>query len=113
MTSFAHMATVTASTKRIPAISSGKRGTPVTNIASLKCTPLDPIGTQPGAEVTRNPTLGTPGNVLETFVDATVDIVAGDRLVVGTREYPVRVVEDWTWLGGTYRRVVVDNLKTV
>jgi hypothetical protein len=35
--------TVTASTKRNPAVSGGKIGTAVTQVASLKCTPLDPV----------------------------------------------------------------------
>lgn len=40
---FNRWATVRASTKRSPDISSGKRGSPTTNISSLKCTPLTPV----------------------------------------------------------------------
>ena len=44
--SFARMASVTASTKRLPAVSGAKRGEPAENVASLKCTPLDPVQDQ-------------------------------------------------------------------
>jgi hypothetical protein len=38
--------TVTASTKRAPVISGGKRGAPATKVVSLTCTPLDPLETE-------------------------------------------------------------------
>lgn len=63
--SFARMATVTASTRRAPAISGGKRGDPVTNIASLNCLPLTPIS----ADVQRRLVLETPYQALQTMVE--------------------------------------------
>ena len=39
-----HMTTLTGSTKRNPTVSGGKRGVPVTQIATLACTPLWPVG---------------------------------------------------------------------
>jgi hypothetical protein len=104
------MAVVTASTKRNPAISGGKRGTPATHIASLTCTPLDPID----AEVRQRLMLDSPNIILETFVenaDGTVDIVVGDILVVSTTEYPIKVCEDWTWRGTTFRHLLVEKVK--
>lgn len=63
--SFPILATVTASTKRPPAVTSGKRGDAVTQIASLKCTPLDTVS----SDVALRAGLDTPHNVLQTFCD--------------------------------------------
>jgi hypothetical protein len=105
--SFAHLAAVTASTKRSPNVSGGKRGTPTTNVSSLSCTPLDPVD----AEVRQRLALESPNIILETFVDNAVDVVVGDILVVGSMEYPIKAVEDWTWRGTTYRHLFLEKLK--
>jgi hypothetical protein len=107
--SFSRLAVVTASTKRSPTISGGKRGDPVTNVASLTCTPLDPVD----AEVRQRLMLDSPNIILETFVQASVDIQVGDTLVVGSTEYPIKALEDWYWPPDqtTYRHVFVEKLK--
>lgn len=64
---FKRMTTVTASTKRAPAISGGLRGDPATNIVSLKCTPLDPLS----ADVQKRVMIQTVYQALQTFVDGT------------------------------------------
>lgn len=108
--SFARMAVVTASTKRPPTLSGGKRGKPTTQEASFACTPLDPID----PEVRQRLMLESPNVILETFVenaDGSLDIQAGDILVVGSTEYPIKSCEDWTWRGTTYRHLYVEKLK--
>ncbi len=62
----ARLATVTGSTKRPPAISGGKRGAPVLLLASIQCTPLDPVD----PEVRQRLALETPHELLETFVNS-------------------------------------------
>jgi hypothetical protein len=106
MSSFARLATVTASTKRAT-MTSGKRGAPTTNVATLACTPLDPVD----PEIRQRLVLDTPGELLQTFVDNAVDIVQGDTLVVGSKEYPIKAVADWTWRATTYRWLIVEDLK--
>lgn len=64
---FKRMATVTASTKRSPALSSGVRGAMTTNLASVKCTPLDPVD----PDLRSRLKLNTPHELLECFVDGT------------------------------------------
>ncbi len=64
-TGFARLATVTASTKRTPAIAAGKRGAPVENVSSLICTPLDPVD----PALRQRLALDTPHELLQTFVD--------------------------------------------
>lgn len=98
--------TVTASTKRQPAISSGKRGAPVTQVASLRCTPLDPVD----PELRQRLALDTPHELLQTFTQET-DIVQGDLLTVAGVDYPVRSCAEWTWRGTTFRHLVVEDLK--
>lgn len=105
---FARLASVTASTKRVPAISGGKRGAAATNIASLKCTPLDPVD----ADVARRMNLGTAVEVLQTFCEAGLDIKEGDLLVVASIEYPIRSVSDWAFLSSTYLHLILDQQKT-
>ena len=106
---FARMATVTASTKRPPAMVSGIRGAAETNLSSLACLPLDPVD----AELRGRMAIETPHEVLQTFVQGGLDIVEGDVLVVGSREYPIRAVEEWTWPpdSADYLRLVVEELK--
>lgn len=75
---FQRMANVTASTKRAT-MTSGKRGTPTTNLLGQKCTPLDPIT----AEVAERLALESPVRMLETFIaDSTgfVHVIVEDLL---------------------------------
>ena len=107
---FARFATVTASTKRPPAIAGGKRGSPATNVESLSCTPLDPVD----PELRERLGLETPHELLQTFVEDGVDIKEGDLLVVGGTEYPVRAVADWNWPpdAADFVQLVLEDLKT-
>ncbi len=107
---FGRFATVTASTKRPPAKASGKRGSPAENIASLKCLPLDPVD----AEIRVRFGLEGPMELRQTFVQGGLDIAEGDLLVVGSTEYPIRAVGDWTWGpdNADYVHLIVEDLKT-
>jgi hypothetical protein len=94
MASFAQLASVTASTKRGGGIDvNGLEIAYTTNIASLKCLPLDPVSPELGQ--------GIEGlafkEILQTTVEGGLDIIEGDILVVGSNEYPIRAVGEWTW----------------
>lgn len=109
MGSFDRMATVTASTKRVGAIVNGLTPAAVENIASLKCTPLDPVDP--------NVSQGVEGlsfrEILQTFVQGGLDIKEGDLLVVGSTEYPIRAVGDWYWgpTNADYVRLLLEDQK--
>ena len=75
---FPILATVTASTKRPPAMSGGKRGAPATSIASMKITPLDTVN----AETAMRAGLDTPMNLLQTFCDGGWLQLIVERLLV-------------------------------
>lgn len=106
--SFAAWATVTASTKRLPAVSGGKRGAAVTNLASLAIVPLMPVD----AELRQRLGLASAHELLQTFVDGTgADVAEGDVLVVGGTEYPVRSVADWPGADIGFKHIVVEELK--
>lgn len=107
MGAFGKLATVTARTKRAPAISDGKRGAPEFHLADFKCTPLDVVD----AELRQRLALDTPHELLQVFVDGDPDIREGDLLVVGGIEYPIRAVADWVWRGSVYRHLIVEELK--
>lgn len=61
---FRHMANLKCSTKRVPAISGGKRGAPAAKLTGLKCTPLDPYA----PDLQEREALKTPHEILQTFV---------------------------------------------
>jgi hypothetical protein len=112
MTSFSKLATVTASTKRA-SVSGGKRGAPSMNLTGLSITPLDPADPATRAELQHRLGLGTPMELLQTFVAGALDIQEGDVLVVGSNEYPIRAVGDWAAgaSASAYRRLIVEELK--
>lgn len=106
---FKRGATVTANTKRSPRISGGKRGAMTTFLIGFRCWPLDSVQDQ----ITMREAIGTPHEILETFVDGTLDIAEGDVLVVGEDEYPIRSVKEWQGVigFGHYRHLFLEDLK--
>lgn len=107
MSSFARLLTVTASTKRPPAVSNGKRGELAAYLSTLKCSPLDPVS----AEISRRVALNTPHEVLQAFIGSD-DVREGDVLTVGSKDYPIRAVEDWAnFRGVTFRVMVLEDIK--
>jgi len=56
---------VTASTKRSPAVSGGKRGAPATHLTRVRCMPLDPVD----ADLAQRMGLNTPHELLQTVAD--------------------------------------------
>lgn len=104
---FWRMATITASTKRSPAASGGKRGTPTAFIASLRCAPLDPVD----PETRQRLAINTPHELLQTFVDAGLDILEGDILVVDGEDYPIRSAAQWLWRGSEFVHLIIEELK--
>lgn len=107
MSSFARLLTVTASTKRPPAVVSGKRGELAAYLSTLKCSPLDPVS----AEISQRVALNTPHEVLQAFIGAD-DVREGDVLTVGGKDYPIKAVEDWAnFRGVTFRVMVLEDIK--
>ena len=108
MAAITRFLTVTASTKRAPVMASGKRGAPTTQVASLKCTPLDPVD----PELAQRLALDTPMESLQTFVTAAVgSIVEGDILTVAGVDYPIRACSEWSWRNETFLHLVIEDLK--
>lgn len=89
-------ATVTASTKRPPAVSGGKVGSPATNLASVMVVPLLPLGEDLAQEAQLKST--REGKLTYAFPatgNTLPDIVEGDLLVVAGVEYLVKLVKEW------------------
>lgn len=108
--SFTRLASVEASTKRAASISSGKAGAPSTNIASLQCTPLYPVAN--ASEWRETLGLKTLVNLMQSFVQGDLDIIAGDVLVIGSDEYPVRFVNPYNFGRFDVRRqLILEDLK--
>jgi len=93
MASFAELASVTASTKRSGGITNGLETAYAVQIASLKCLPLDPVDPMLAQEFDGL----TFRELLQTSVEGGLDIKENDLLVVGSKEYPIKAVSDWTW----------------
>ena len=100
--------TVTASTKRRPAVSSGKVGTATTHLATLMVAPLAPID----ADLRQRSALSTPHELQQSICLGSKDVKEGDVLVVATVEYPIRACEDWgPFRGRSFKRLVLEDLK--
>ena len=110
--SFSRMASQTASTKRHGTMNTttGKAGSPSTNLASISCTPLSPADS--GGELRNMLHIDTMMDLLETFVQGNLDIITGDILVIALKEYPIRHVQSWPFARLDVRlRLVVEALK--
>lgn len=111
---FARQLTITASTKRPPAVSGGKRGAMVANLASVQIAPLTGVS----SEVALRAGLDSPYNLLQTFADD-VDIADGDELTPAEGVYanvamPVRRAMKLPWgvRGETIRlHILLENLR--
>lgn len=89
-------ATVTASTKRSPAVSGGKVASPATHLASVLIVPLLPVG----QDLIQEASLQNPREAKVTYVFADEDnvlpdITEGDLLVVSGTEYLVNYVKEY------------------
>lgn len=93
MSSFARMATVTASTKRQGAVSDGLAGALAESVATLKCLPLDPVS----SETVQMMGLEYFAELLQTMCEGGLDILAGDVLYVNSTAYKIRAVGEWHW----------------
>jgi hypothetical protein len=107
MSSFSRLATVACSTKRVPAITGGKRGEAATHLSGLTCTPLDPVD----PEVVRRLNLNTAHELLQCYITGTPDILEGDSLVVSGKAYPIRSCAEWKWRSEVYLHLILEDLK--
>lgn len=111
--SFSKVATVTASTKRPPTISSGKAGEPVTNISSLSCT--RPADAADAKELRETYQLGTLVNLQQVFVQGNLDVITGDTLVIASGDwagtYPIRIVQKIGFGTDIRKRLIIEGLK--
>jgi hypothetical protein len=112
--SMSRLMSVTAETKRPPALASGKRGAAVTELVKVRCLPLDPVSVSEMTDRVARMGLDSPIALYQTVVSGSLDIVAGDILVVDDVEYPIRDVEPWaeSSLGNdSYKRLIVEKVK--
>ena len=72
---------------------------------------MDPVDSALNADLRQRLALNTPHELLQSFVEADLDIERGDMLVVGSAEYPIRSCQEWAWRGTVYRHLVVEDLK--
>lgn len=108
MSTPARFLTVSASTKRRPAISGGKVGTATTYLAALMVAPIAPID----ADLRQRLALETPHELQQSVCDGSKDVKEGDVLVVGSVEYPIKACEDWGPIRGrSFKRLVLEDLK--
>ena len=102
--------TQTIATKRSPAASGGIVGSMATELENVPATELLPLDPALRDAI---PELAVHVRSWQLFVGDDVDIQEGDRVVIGSSEYPVQYVELWPWLAGTtYKRVVVTERMT-
>lgn len=107
--SFERVCNQTASTKRPPAIASGIRGVPTTQLSSISCTKLSPVS----ADLAQTLMLDTPYELKQLFVTGQADIKEGDILVFGGVEYPIKYVGEYERFFNSDLRLhlIVEELK--
>lgn len=108
--SFARLANVTASTKRNP-LTGGKRSGFITNLSSLKITPLAPLDVSRASDLRQMLKLQTAYRIFETYAQGNPDVQDGDLLVVGSTEYPIRAVLPWAFRDDVRLNIIVEEVK--
>ncbi len=109
MPAFAKEATIACSTKRSAVNSNtSKAPTPAPYLANLKCTPLDPVFD----DIRERAMVETPYVMLQTFIEGDRDILPGDALVVGGKDYPIKSCVKWDWRGSRYLHLQLEDLKS-
>ena len=110
---FSRVATITASTKRPPTISSGKAGVHATQIASLKCT--RPVTPSNARELEQTFQLSTLVTVKVVYVQDDLDIKTGDTLVISTGpftgEFPIRHVASYPFGTDIRKELTIEVLR--
>jgi hypothetical protein len=109
---FSKIASVVASTKRAPDVNvtTGKAGAPVIFIDYLECFP--PVSVSSPMEWRETLQLKTLVNLLETYVQGDLDIIAGDVLTINGKDYPVRFVNTLPWgRKDTRLQLILEDLK--
>lgn len=106
MSSFDKLASVTASTKRSGGVAGGLEVGFVEHVATLSCTPLDPVDPELAQEYNL-----AWSETLVTYVAGVIDILEGDILVVATVEYPIKAVADWAWKDTVYKMLLLEDQK--
>ncbi len=107
--------TVSASTRRPPAIASGKRGALAEHLPLVYVSPLTPVSIETAQRVG----LDSPYNLLQTFTDGDADIADGDELTPLDGPYEGRAMSVkrvvklvWGVSGRTQRlHVLLENLR--
>lgn len=104
MTMFVEFMSTTASTKR-KGLTSGFTA----NLTDLKCTPLAPVDPETRLRLQLN----TPHVIWETFLESDLDIRQGDKLVIGSDEYPIKSVATWTWppSNDIFLHLIIEDLR--
>ena len=89
--SFSRMATVTAATKRNPAVTGGKVGAASAKLSGLKILPLMPVS----KEIEERYQLKSPRLSFVSYIQGAPDIVSGDLLTVSAVDYKVIGAPPW------------------
>lgn len=107
------LATLTASTKRPPAVAGGKRSVPIAHLSGIACLPLVPVEPQRANEYRQRPMSGTPVFLLETYAVGEHDVAAGDTLIIGAKEYRVIAAATWPEFSGVeaHTHIIVEEVK--
>lgn len=124
MNAIRQLATVTASTKRSPQVSGGKRGARATHLEGVSIVPLMPAS----RDTLQHPVFeGQAMELWETYAEShqhtddsvsvtqVPDIRQGDLLTVDSTDYHVKFVGNWPAASGmgAYLQIVVEEFKAV
>lgn len=109
--SMKRMMRYTVSTKRRPAPdANGKQGVPVTYLATLKVTPIDPLNTDEFHNLILRYKIEEPYKVFGCYCETTADIKAGDVIVWNSREFLIKGVGIWDDKNDTLYEIILTEM---
>jgi hypothetical protein len=97
----------TLTTKRPPTVVSGRRGDPVDYLSAVPCTSLLPVSPEVAARYPNR----RPTELLQCFVPGTYDVVEGDTVVFGGKQYPVRDAAEWSLRRTSITHLILEDIK--
>ncbi len=110
---FPRVATISANTKRLPAMDADKiRGAPTLYLRQIPCTPIDPVS----ADVVQSFGLDAAVEYLQTFIEGGKDVIEGDVLIplaglYEDQELRVERAAEWSWRNTSYVHLILEEDK--
>lgn len=108
---FSRFFTGTGAIRQDNPIVNGKRTVGSSAYTTIEISQMVGVTDDEARRQVRRPELGTPLEIAQVFAGSSAMMVArkGDKLVIGSREYPIRHIEYWPLAGEQLVRIIVEK----